>query len=270
MEKELLYSLALLMIFVGISCKSDFEKLRQEGTAAERLAKAMEYLEEEECYKAQALFESVIGAYRGKPEQEKIYYHYAETHYCQGNYLRAAYYFRDFSATYPNSDFREESDFMIPYSYYQMSPRYRLDQTQTQRAIDEFQLFINTHPRSEKVAECNNWIDECRKKLEKKAFAEGELYYNLKEYQAATVSFENLLKDYPESPNAERVRFLIAKASHKWAENSILLKQEERYKATAKNAGIFLAKHPGSTYTKEVQSIMADSEQILKEISKDE
>jgi outer membrane protein assembly factor BamD (BamD/ComL family) len=50
-----------------------------------------------------------------------------------------------------------------------------------------------------------------RRKLEEKAFAEGELYFNLRQYQSAVISFDNLLRDYPESPDAERVRYLIAK-----------------------------------------------------------
>ncbi len=266
MIKKLFVLFGVISLFGIFSCKSEFETIRQQGSAEERLVGAKRYLDEDECFKAQTLYESVIGAYRGLPEQELIYFNYAQALYCQGSYLRSAHYFRDFAATYPNSENKEEALFMIPYSYYKMSPAYRLDQTYTAKAIDEFQLFINTNPTSERVNECNKLIDECRIKLEKKAFAEGELYYNIKNYEAATVSFKNLLKDFPESPNAEEVRYLIAKASYEWAEKSILTKQEERYQATNTYAETFLARHSDSEYTSQVKDILTNSKNKLKEI----
>ncbi len=266
MIKNHLFILGVVSLLGIISCKSEFEKIRQEGSAEERLAKAKEYLDTEQCFKAQTLFESVIGAYRGLPEQEEIYFKYAYALYCQGNNLRSAHYFRDFAVTYPNSDLKEEASFMVGYSYYKMSPVYRLDQTNTAKAIDEFQLFINTYPKSERVAECNKLIDECRSKMEQKAYAEGELYYNLKNFEAATVSFGNLLKDFPESPNAEKVRYLVALASYEWAEKSILSKQEERYRATNEYAEVFLARHTGSEYDSQVRNILKDSTKKLNEI----
>ncbi len=265
--KKLAFILQIGFIFSLTSCKSEYDLAIKDGSAEERLALAMKYLEEEQCFKAQSLFESVIGAYRGKPEQEDIYYHYAESQYCQENYINSAHYFQDFSSTYPNSERRIESDYMIAMSYYMMSPIYRLDQTYTEKAVNEFQLFINMHPTSEKVAECNRLIDECRAKMEQKAFEEGNLYYDLKQYEAATFSFQNLLANFPETPNGERVRYLITKASYKWADNSVAFKQEERYESTVKNAERFLARHSSSPYIKEVKSILEDSNNKLNEIS---
>jgi len=155
---------------------------------------------------------------------------------------------------------------MVAYSYYQMSPDYKLEQTYTEKAVNQLQLFINSHSNSPKVADANKLIDECRKKMEKKAFVEGRLYYDLKEYEAATVSFKNLLKDFPETPNSEEVRYLITKASYKWAENSILSKQEERYNLTTESAETFVARHTSSEYTKEIKEILSDSNNKIKEL----
>ena len=44
--------------------------------------------------------------------------------------------------------------------------------------------------------------DELRKKLEVKAFEEGELYFKIQEYQAAITVFDNLLKEFPETAEA--------------------------------------------------------------------
>ncbi|MFQ5448328.1 MAG: outer membrane protein assembly factor BamD [Saprospiraceae bacterium] len=259
--------LILVVVLFASACKSEFEKVRASGDTDLIYKKAFEYYEQEEYLRAQALFELIIPAYRGRPELEKVYFTYAYTYYKLSRFVMANYYFKNFSSTFPTSNLREEADFMAAFSNYQMSPTYRLDQTYTNKAIDEFQIFVNTYPNSERVKECNRLIDEMRLKLEKKAFEEGILYYNLRQYQAATVTFNNLLKDFPETNNAERVRFFIAKAGYQLAANSIFEKQEERYKNTVGYAKDYLEKFSDSDNSKEIQSIYDNSVKKLKSLT---
>ncbi|MCB0527951.1 MAG: outer membrane protein assembly factor BamD [Saprospiraceae bacterium] len=256
-----------LFLLLG-ACKSNFEQVRTSGNPDLILKKAFDYYEKEEYLRAQTLFELVLTSIKGRAEAEKANFYYSYTHYHLKQYLLAAYYFKNFSNTFTNSEFREEAAFMSAYSNYQMSPSYRLDQTNTQKAIEEFQLFVNFFPKSSRVAQCNNLIDELRRKLEKKAFAEGELYYNLRQYQSAVISFDNLLRDYPESPDVERVRFLIAKGSFLLSENSILEKKQERYNETIVRCNDFLEKYSDGKYAKEIAEIRKKAEQALKDLKK--
>ena len=264
--------LSLIFIWLGISlmflasCKSEYEKIRSSGDADLIMERAFKYYENEEWSKAQSLFELAIGVYKGRVEAEKAYFYYAYTHYHQAKYILGAYYFRTFSNTFPNSQYREESDYMEAYSNYQLSPNFRLDQTYSEKAIDGFQLFVNTYPTSERVKSANQLIDEMRTKLERKAFGEAELYYNLRQYQSATQSYENLLKDFPDSPRAEQVKFMIIKSYFELAENSIFLKQEERYRSAYKSAMAFVEKFPESPRLEEVARIQDKSNNKLKEI----
>ena len=270
MKIKLIFPILLAVGFIFLSsCKSDFEKLRAGGDVDLIYKKAFEYYEDEEYLKAQNLFELIINNLRGKVEAEKVYFYYSYTHYYLRRYVLASYYFKNFTTTFPNSTYREEADFMIGFSNYQLSPSYRLDQTYSAKAVDQFQLFVNTYPTSERVAECNKLIDIMRRKMEKKAFAEGELYYNLRQYQAATTSFENLLKDFPESPDAERVRFLILKGNYLLATNSIFAKQQERFNKTADYHRKFVNKYPNSKYRKEADSILKTTTKKLKQLEND-
>ena len=270
MKIKLIFPILLAVGFIFLSsCKSDFEKLRAGGDVDLIYKKAFEYYEDEEYLKAQNLYELIINNLRGKVEAEKVYFYYSYTHFHLNRYVLASYYFKNFTTTFPNSTYREEADFMIGYSNYQLSPSYRLDQTYSAKAIDQFQLFVNTYPTSERVAECNKLIDVMRRKMEKKAFAEGELYYDLRQYQAATTSFENLLKDFPESPDAERVRFLILKGNYLLAENSVFVKQAERYNTTLKYYKKFITKYSTSKYRKEADSIFNNSTKKLKQLEND-
>ena len=256
------------ILFLVSACKSEFERVRISGDPNLTLKKAFEYYEQEEYQRAQTLFDLVLNTLKGQEQAEKAYFYYAYTHYHLKQYLLAAYYFKNFSNTFLNSPFREESSFMSAYSNYQLSPIYRLDQTNSQKAIEEFQLFANMFPKSPRVAESNKLIDELRRKLEEKAFAEGELYFNLKQYQSAVISFDNLLRDYPESPDAERVRYLIAKSGFLLSENSVVERKQERYTEAINRCNDFLEKYKEGKYAKEICDIRKKAEQGLKDIRK--
>jgi outer membrane protein assembly factor BamD len=265
--RKTLVLLVFGLLLLG-SCKSEFEKVRTSSDPELILNKAFAYYEEEKYQRAQTLFDLVLTSLRGDARAEKAYFYYAYTHYHQKQFLLAAYYFKNFSNTFLNSPFREEAAFMSAYSNYQLSPTYRLEQSSTQTAIEDFQLFTNLFPTSKRVEECNKLIDELRRKMEEKAFAEGQLYYDLRQYQSAVLSFDNLLRDYPESPDVERVRYLIAKGTFLLSENSIVEKKEERFSEAIRRCDDFIEKYPSGKYTKEIRGIRKDAEKARKELKK--
>jgi len=266
MTKYILRISVFALVLLFISCKSEYEKVRVSSNPELILQKASEYYQDKQYQRAQTLFELVLSNLRGRPDAERVNFQYAYTHYYLKQYLLAAYYFKTFANTYTNSEFREEAAYMSAYSNYLQSPTYRLDQTPSFSAIDEFQLFVNLFPNSTRVEECNRLIDELRRKLEEKAFAEGELYFNLRQYQSAVISFDNLLKDYPESPDVERVRFLIAKSNYLLSRNSVLEKRLERYQETVKRSKEFLQKYGSGKYAKEVRDIIDNSEVAISKL----
>lgn len=260
------FILVLLIGLVFSSCKSHFETVRTSNDPALMLAEANKFFEEEEYYKAQALYDLVIPFYRGKAEAESLFYNYAYTHYNLAEYILASHYFKQFAKTFYNSPKREEAAFMSAYSNYHMSPNAKLDQTYTQKAIDGFQEFINANPTSTRVAESNALIDELRLKLEEKAFKQGHLYYKIGQYQSALKSFEIMLKDFPESKRTEEVRFLMLKSSYTLAKNSYVEKRPERYQNTIDLYKKFTRKHPKSSYAKEAKDIRDDAEKELENL----
>jgi len=255
------------LILLALSgCKSEFEKIRTSGDPAVMLAKANEYFASEDYQKAQSLYELVNSSYRGKAEAENILFNYAYTYYYLRQYVMAAYWFKNFAQTYGGSTKRQDAEFMVGYSNYQMSPTFRLDQTYTHKAIEEFQLFINSYPNSPRVDECNNLIDEMRAKLERKAYEEGVLYFDIRQYQSAIRSFENLLKDFPETGRVDEVQYMTIKSAYLMAENSFVDKQVERYNDTSTRAEEFLVRFPESKHAKEVSSILDNSKKKLNQL----
>jgi len=256
----------VLIILSTTACKTEYERVRTSGDVATIFTKSYEYYNEGRYIKAQGLFELIIPTYRGKKELEDIYFKYADTYFQDRQFLLSAYYFKNFSTTFPNSEMREEAEFMSAFSNYQLSPNPKLEQTSTQKAIDDFQLFINTYPESKRVADANQLIDELRIKMEQKALNEAELYFDLRQYQASVLSGENILKEYPETKNGEYIRYLLVKATYNLAENSVITKQQERYESVKKYAEDFKKKYKKSQYREEVTSMQKKSLRKIKSL----
>ncbi|HOY15785.1 MAG TPA: outer membrane protein assembly factor BamD [Haliscomenobacter sp.] len=256
--------LSLMSFLLLNGCKSEFEQIRTSGDVKNIYAKALEYYQAEEWQKSQTLLEMIIPNVRGTKEAEDVFFKYAYSFYNLQSYTSASYHFKTFANTYGASPLREEAEFMSAYAQYQESPTFRLDQGNTNQAIEEFEFFVNSYPDSKRVAECNKLIDQLRSKLETKAFEEGKLYFNLRYYQSAVSSFENLLKDFPETKNAEEVRLMILRSYYDLAVNSILDKREERFKECRRLSAEFLERYPKSVSLREVQSIQDNSNKQLK------
>ncbi|MBL4577213.1 MAG: outer membrane protein assembly factor BamD [Flavobacteriales bacterium] len=232
MTKLLLRSVFVAFIlFTGVSC-SQYQKVLKSDDLDFKYNQATKYYEEGEYFKALTLYEELIGLYRGLGRAEEIYYYYSYSHYYLEDYIMAGFYFKNFLRTYPTSQHAEESMFMSAYCYYLNSPGPSLDQSSTYKAINELQLFTNRYPKSEKVAECNDLIDVLRDKLETKAFDNAKLYFHLREYKASIVSFNNVVKDFPDTRYKEQVLFYILKSSYLLAVNSIYSKKKERFTST--------------------------------------
>lgn len=257
----------LAIFLLSSSCKTKFEKIRISNDPDRILKEANAYFEIEDFYKAQTLYELAIPAYRGKVEAEQIFFNYAYTHYYTNQFMLSSHYFKNFAQTFGNSPKKEEADYMSAFSHFKMSPAHNLDQSNSEKAIEAFQLFMNTYPKSERISECNQLIVDMRAKMEAKAFDEGKLYYNLKRYNSATSSFANMLKDFPETDKAAEVRYLMAKASFLLADNSVYLKKKERYTEAVARCNDFLKKHKKTEFEKEVSSFLENSQQELNKLT---
>ncbi|MBC6996739.1 outer membrane protein assembly factor BamD [Neolewinella lacunae] len=256
----------LLLCLVCFGCKSEFETVRTSGNPEAILKKADEYYAAEEYQRAQTLYELSIGPFRGRAEAEEIAYRYAYTYYYTKQFVLASYYFKNFATTYGGSNLREEADFMSAYSNYRLSPVYRLDQSYSLKAIEGFEEFANRYPASERIPEANRLIDEMRAKMELKDFESAKLYMDLERYESAQQSFENVLKDYPETRRAQEIRYLMAKSQYEYAAASFVTRQQERYDKAVELIEYYLGRYPDAEVNNELTTYLKKSQARLKEL----
>ncbi len=253
------------LLILLYSC-SDYQKLLKSSDYELKYTKAVEYYNNEDYFRALSLFEELMTIYKGTKKAENIYYYYCYCQYNEGHHVLAGYHFKNFARTYPNSTHKEEALFQSAYCQYLNSPEYSLDQSYTYKAIDELQLFINKYPNSEHVKKSNELIEKLREKLEKKAFYNAKLYYDIKDYKAAIVALKNSLKDFPDSKFREEQLFLILKSSYLLAENSIEKLKKERFDNTITEYYAFIDEYANSEKIKNAERIYANTINELEKI----
>lgn len=259
-----IYPIALFSLIFFFSCGS-YQKILKSDDVNLKFEAAKKYYNEGAYHKALPIFEDLLTYYRGTVQGEKIYFYYAYCQYGVGNNQLASFRFKTFYETYPNSEHAEESLYMYAYCLYLESPPVSLDQTTTQKAIEAFQLFTIKFPNSDRISDCNKYIDALRDKIEKKSIKNAKLFYKIEDYKAAVWAIQNLLEDYPATDDREELEFLILKSQYKLAENSIESKIEERLYETLRYYRIFNTNFPESKLSDEAQNIY---ENALKDIDK--
>ncbi|WP_299016706.1 outer membrane protein assembly factor BamD [uncultured Polaribacter sp.] len=256
-------NLTFLVLFSLLlaSC-GEYQKVLNKGTTEEQYKLAVKLYESQKYSKALRLFEKVGPTYRGKPQMERISFMTAQSEFNVKNYPTSGYYFDRFVKSYPKSSKIEEAAFLSAYSYKLASPRFSLDPTDTNKALESFQNFINTYPDSDKIDEANTYYSELRYKLEKKQFEIAKTYYRTadydkRNYKAAMQAVDNLLEDYLGTSFKEEALFLKFKAAHDFELESTDRRKKQRITVAIDAYEKFANSFPESEHMKEAKEMLA-------------
>ncbi len=262
---KLKYSLLIvsLLLFSGCAYQKEYNQVVKQGSVEDRYDFAVKAYDKQDYNRAIALFEELLPLFRGKDGLEGLLYNLAYSYFYDKDYFMAAYYFRSLARQFPNGDYSEEVTYMSAYCKTLESPDYRLDQTATKEAIEQLQLYINYYPESRRVEEASRLIGEMRQKLATKAFHVCGMYYKRGLYNAASISYNNFLRDYPESPDREQAMYLMIKCRYLYAKNSFASLQPERYQKVVDSYDLFLRMYADSPYRQEVEEFVKDAKEHL-------
>ena len=266
MLRKFLIAVLALCVFVLSSC-SKYQKLLKNPDSELKYSKANEYYEKKDYNRALQLYDQVKSIYAGTDKAEQIAYNIAYCYYYQKDMVQAPYSFKNVAQSFPNSKYAEECAYMSAYCLYLDSPRSSLDQTSTKDAIQSLQLFINQYPTSERVATCNNQIDQLREKIQQKDFEIALMYYKMgiymDGYKSAIRSFSNLLTDYPDTKQREKIMYYVFMSKYRFGINSISEKRKNRLTEAVNAYRELQMNYPNGTYTK---SASAYNKQLEKEV----
>jgi outer membrane protein assembly factor BamD len=260
------FILVVLPVLLLFGCGKSINKILKSTDPEYKLRVAEKYFVQKKYNKAQVLYEDVMPFYKTRAEFQDIYYKYAYCAYYQADYMNAENLFKTFLEIFPNSPKAEEMDFMRAFSYYKQSPKPELDQTNTIKAMGMMQVFINTHPGSERNKEAAEIIEICRGKLEVKDYKSAKLYYDMGQFRAAGVAFTGLLNGYPESAKADEYKLMVIKSYFRFAEMSIEERKPERFERVITEYNDFVDRFPESKLRKEAEGYMNSSQTNIKNL----
>lgn len=256
-----------LAVLTGTSSCSKYNKLLKSQDMELKYQMAIEYYNKKDYQRALPLFEEMIAVSRGTSRSETIYYHYAYCYYGMRDFYLASFYFDTFTKTYPNSEYVEECAFMSAYCHYMNSPITSLDQSDTKRAIKQFQSFLERYPDTNRKDTCNVLVSELLGKMETKAYENAKLYHQVEQYKSASIALNNVIKDYPNTQYKEEILFLILESNYLLAIRSIEEKKPERLKETIKSYHIFVDSFPNSTKVRQAENLFETTVRELERIN---
>lgn len=247
-------SLSAIM-FVALSCQSQYEALLNGNDVEKKYEAAFEYFNDGKYQKASQLFESLTMLTSGTAKDDTVQYYWGLSNYRFKDYYTAQTNFEKFLEHYPRSPFTESAYFLKLDCMFRSTLRYELDQTPTYSAITEINRFIIEYPGSEWNEVCHRMLDDLEERLDRKAFENARLYYKMEDYKAARVALRNILKDDADNIFREEILYYAAMSSFRYAEMSIQSKQHERYLQFIDDYLNFIGEYPESEYRNELDRI---------------
>jgi outer membrane protein assembly factor BamD len=248
------FIIAVIFSLIIASC-SDYQKVLKSTDYTLKRKTALELYQKKDYQRAYPLLEELVAVTRGTAGAEELYFLYCYCNYYLDDLISAGYHFEQFAKTYPAGEKAEEAFYMHAYCYYLGSPDFTLDQSNSIKAIEQLQTFVNKYPNSSRVAECNELIDKLRAKLEKKDLDLAMLYFKMMDYKAAVIALKNLLEAYPNTISRDEVMFTILKSNYLLAENSVESKKMERYKLVVDDYNRFIDKFAPGKFADQAKAV---------------
>lgn len=260
--------ISLLLLIVLFSSCNEYQKVLKSEDVSVKFAMADTLYASAKYSKAIRLFEQIAPEYRGKPQAEKLFYMFSQSYYKTQQYYLAGYQFESFVSGYPKSEKIEEAAYLGAKSYSMLSPVYSLDQTDTFKATEKMQSFIDAYPNSKYLAEANATVKVLSEKIEKKVYENAKGYNTISDFKSALVAFDNFIADYPGTPFKEDALFYKFDSAYQLGINSVAEKMEGRLNV-AKTSYLNLIKFNAETkYKEKADEMYARVEKDLQKFTK--
>jgi len=193
--------LFVLLIWFAQGCSG--YHVRPDISAKDRLALAKKMYENKDYFEAKQQFKIVTLNNPGASFVDEAQFYLAESHFHSKEYILAADEYNRLVRVYPKSKWVDDAQFKVGVCDFKLSPKPSLDQTYTERAVQNLQSFIEEFPDSDLMPEAERLLSVCRAKLSEKDFKAGRLYRKMGDYYAASVYFESVTTNYYDTEYAE-------------------------------------------------------------------
>lgn len=174
----------------------------------------------------------------------------ADSHFKEGgtaNDILAISEYRDFLTLYPTHAKSGYAQFQIGEAYFEQKNSPDRDQTNTGKALAEYQRLLEIYPSCPHVEKARERIRECRQSLARADFLAGYFYQRTREAcRAAILRYETILADYPDYDRTDEVLYRMGEC----------LVASGRGAEALPHLSRLISEYPRSEFTAEARKLM--------------
>jgi len=179
-----------------------------------RFEDGLEFFEEEKYPKAAQQFNIIVERASHTDLGDDALFFLAESYFLDEDYPFALIEYEKLVSRMGFSPYIEKTRWRICETLMALSPNYYHDQESSKKAITEIQQFLDDYPSSDYSFGADNLIKDLRLRLAEKSMETGELYFKLKAYDSAIVSYKIVINEYYDTQyyrnaNLEVIRCLV-------------------------------------------------------------
>ena len=193
----------LLMILLAGCSKKD---VHLEEDLSPRFEKAMGYFDKGKYSRAKDEFDYIIMADPGSKIANESQYYMAESMFQIEEYDEASIAFDRYVRFSPDYSKIEKARYRICECAINLSNSYQREQSQTHRALEQLQMFIEDFPASDLINDAEDAMLALRLKLAQKDYEVGRMYLKLEEYDSALIYFRSVLNHYYDTSFSDDAR----------------------------------------------------------------
>jgi len=207
--QTLLYLLLSLLLLNG--CGGSLLNL-SDKSPEELLKDAVAYTRAENFTDAKASLNKLIEDFPDSPEKVKASLLIAEVHYKNDQFAESKFMFKSFLELYPAHRLADRAFFFMAMSDYKLMDLETRDQTFAQNALEEFEKFIKTYPKSKYLSLAETKRKQCLESLARNQMEIGKFYFRTSAFHSAITRFQQLMSTYPDQPFLDEVLFLLGES----------------------------------------------------------
>lgn len=201
---------ALVPVFT--SCSKSKVVANPEKVCREKYDKATKLFHKGKDADAQEKLRDITVSCAGYEYVEDAQYMLAESHYRTEQWMEAETEFGILVENYERSSHLEEARWKMARSSYQQSPSWDRDPGLTEAAIKRYKAYLVDFAQSPHEDSARTDLQTLQEKMALRRFKTAQLYLRMDEPLAATMYFNLLFREFPDSKDVPQARLDIARA----------------------------------------------------------
>ncbi len=198
----------LLIVILASGC-AWWEKKEPEPTPQALYENAMKLFEKKKYDKAAEAFKKFKEEFPLSEYTPLVELRIADANFFEKRYAEAIVLYEEFRKLHPLHPEISYATYQLGMCHYNQMLSLDRDQTETEKAIEQFRYLIENFPQSPQAAEGKKRLQVCQKQMADYEFYVGHFYFRTKKYKAALGRFEGILQKYPECGLEEKIKPLV-------------------------------------------------------------